>query len=231
MKYFAGPLQTKDSICEDHGTNLSIYCTTCKLAGCETCLTENRHDGHNFGLIGKMCKLQKTELSHNLHQLSANAHSTTDLIVKLKNANENILESFSELENSVNSKCEMLIQMIYRRQDDLLEAVRLEKESKLRFLKDQQTICTSKLQQTTGFLQFCIESLKETDSAAFMQVGEMLITKVKKTDTKWQEDISEQISFNEQLQLFDVEVCKAIEDLNFIKLKREYFLLCGAGWI
>lgn len=117
----------------------------------------------------------------------------------------------------------MLIQMIYRRQDDLLEAVRLEKETKLRFLKDQQTMCTSKLQQTTGFLQFCIESLKETDSAAFMQVGDMLITKVKKTDAKWQEDISEQISFNEQLQLFDGEVCKAIEDLNFIKLKRKLF--------
>lgn len=30
--------------------------------------------------------------------------------------------------------------------------------------------CTGKLQQTTGLIQFCIEALKETDNAAFLQV-------------------------------------------------------------
>jgi len=38
-------------------------------------------------------------------------------------------------------------------------------------LQDQQSNCTGKLQQTTGLIQFCIEALKETDSAAFLQVG------------------------------------------------------------
>lgn len=37
-------------------------------------------------------------------------------------------------------------------------------------LQDQQSNCTGKLQQTTGLIQFCIEALKETDSAAFLQV-------------------------------------------------------------
>lgn len=37
--------------------------------------------------------------------------------------------------------------------------------------QDQQSNCTGKLQQTTGLIQFCIEALKETDSAAFLQVG------------------------------------------------------------
>lgn len=36
--------------------------------------------------------------------------------------------------------------------------------------QEQQTSCTGKLQQTTGLIQFCIEALKETDSAAFLQV-------------------------------------------------------------
>lgn len=36
--------------------------------------------------------------------------------------------------------------------------------------QDQQASCTGKLQQTTGLIQFCIEALKETDSAAFLQV-------------------------------------------------------------
>lgn len=38
-------------------------------------------------------------------------------------------------------------------------------------IKDQQSNCTGKLQQTTGLIQFCIEALKETDSAAFLQVS------------------------------------------------------------
>lgn len=33
--------------------------------------------------------------------------------------------------------------------------------------------CTGKLQQTTGLIQFCIEALKETDSAAFLQVNDL----------------------------------------------------------
>lgn len=39
------------------------------------------------------------------------------------------------------------------------------------FQQEQQTSCTGKLQQTTGLIQFCIEALKETDSAAFLQVN------------------------------------------------------------
>lgn len=36
--------------------------------------------------------------------------------------------------------------------------------------QEQQINCTGKLQQTTGLIQFCIEALKETDNAAFLQV-------------------------------------------------------------
>lgn len=39
------------------------------------------------------------------------------------------------------------------------------------FSQEQQSNCTVKLQQTTGLIQFCIEALKETDSAAFLQVS------------------------------------------------------------
>lgn len=38
-------------------------------------------------------------------------------------------------------------------------------------LQEQQSSCTGKLQHTTGLIQFCIEALKETDSAAFLQVS------------------------------------------------------------
>lgn len=42
--------------------------------------------------------------------------------------------------------------------------------------QEQQTSCTGKLQQTTGLIQFCIEALKETDSAAFLQVHTIYTT-------------------------------------------------------
>lgn len=37
-------------------------------------------------------------------------------------------------------------------------------------VQEQQSNCTSKLQKTTSLIQFCIEALKETDNAAFLQV-------------------------------------------------------------
>lgn len=40
--------------------------------------------------------------------------------------------------------------------------------------QEQQINCTGKLQQTTGLIQFCIETLKETDNAAFLQVSKTI---------------------------------------------------------
>lgn len=81
-------------------------------------------------------------------------------------------ESCLEFERLVTAQCEALIQAIRDRREFLLEAIHLDKESKIRILKEQQMSCTGKLQQTTGLIQFCIEALKETDSAAFLQVSE-----------------------------------------------------------
>lgn len=96
-----------------------------------------------------------------------------------------------EFERLVHAQCEALIQAIHDRREYLLEAIRNDKDTKIRILKvciglpllsvpfsyslslslqDQQSNCTGKLQQTTGLIQFCIEALKETDSAAFLQV-------------------------------------------------------------
>lgn len=41
---------------------------------------------------------------------------------------------------------------------------------RIRSLKEQSNLCTKRLQNATGLLQFCIEALKETDNAAFLQV-------------------------------------------------------------
>jgi tripartite motif-containing protein 9/67 len=77
----------------------------------------------------------------------------------------------------VSSQCDSLVEAIHRRKQELLEFIRQSKEMKLRTLKDQVSTCTCKLQHTTGLLQFCIEALKETDSAAFLQVSACYCTR------------------------------------------------------
>uniref|UniRef100_A0A182UKY5 BBC domain-containing protein n=1 Tax=Anopheles melas TaxID=34690 RepID=A0A182UKY5_9DIPT len=111
-----------------------------------------------------------TELSHNLQQLSEKARSTTEFIQRLKGMSDKVTDSCIEFERLVTVQCEALIAAINARRDVLLDVIRSDKEAKIRTLKDQQASCTGKLQQTTGLIQFCIEALKETDSAAFLQV-------------------------------------------------------------
>ena len=80
-------------------------------------------------------------------------------------------ENCSDFEIQVSAQCDALIEAIHRRKQELVDFIRQNKEMKLRTLKDQVSTCTCKLQHTTGLLQFCIEALKETDSAAFLQVN------------------------------------------------------------
>lgn len=79
-------------------------------------------------------------------------------------------ENCCEFEDAVSSQCDALIQAIEARRQQLIEYIRQDKEMKVRMLKEQVSTCTCKLQHTTGLIQFCIEALKETDAAAFLQV-------------------------------------------------------------
>lgn len=76
-----------------------------------------------------------------------------------------------EFEAVVSSQCDALIDAIHHRRAQLLDCIRQDKELRIRALKEQVVTCTSRLQQTTALLQFCIEALKETDSCAFLQVN------------------------------------------------------------
>ncbi|XP_037881985.1 E3 ubiquitin-protein ligase TRIM9 [Glossina fuscipes] len=131
-------------------------------------------------------------------------------------------ESCIEFERLVTAQCEALIQAIHDRREYLLEAIRMDKDTKIRILKDQQSNCTGKLQQTTGLIQFCIEALKETDSAAFLQVGSMLINRVANTDMTWHQEVTNaapRVSPIVDLTLDDASVLRAIDNLNFIQMK------------
>lgn len=80
-------------------------------------------------------------------------------------------ENCEEFEAVVTAQCDALIEAIRNRRAQLLECIRQDKDLRVRALKEQVATCTARLQQTTALLQFCIEALKETDSAAFLQVS------------------------------------------------------------
>lgn len=80
-------------------------------------------------------------------------------------------ENCSELESQVEAQIRALVAALEERRAALLDFVRADRDVRLRALKDQVAQCTSKLQHTTGLMQFCIEALKETDPPAFLQVS------------------------------------------------------------
>ncbi|XP_059220999.1 E3 ubiquitin-protein ligase TRIM9 isoform X2 [Stomoxys calcitrans] len=217
-----GAAQQRESVCGEHEEVLSMYCLTCKIPACAECINDQRHPQHEVQPISTTCKAQKTELSHNLQQLSEKARSTTEFIQRLKGMSDKVTESCIEFERLVTAQCEALIQAIHDRREYLLEAIRMDKETKIRILKDQQSNCTGKLQQTTGLIQFCIEALKETDSAAFLQVGSMLINRVTNTDMTWHQEVTNaapRVSPIVDLTLDDASVLRSIDNLNFIQMK------------
>lgn len=83
-------------------------------------------------------------------------------------------DNCTEFEAVVSAQCDALIEAIHARRAQLVDCIRQDKEIRVRALKEQVGLCTSRLQHTTGLLQFCIEALKESDSAAFLQVRKFI---------------------------------------------------------
>ncbi|XP_055836514.1 E3 ubiquitin-protein ligase TRIM9 isoform X1 [Episyrphus balteatus] len=217
-----GAAQQRESLCAEHSEPFTLFCLNCKGPACVQCVNENAHQSHDVQPIIQTCKAQKTELSHNLQQLSEKARSTTEFIQRLKGMSDKVTESCLEFEKLVTAQCETLIQAIHDRREYLLEAIRMDKDTKIRILKDQQSNCTGKLQQTTGLIQFCIEALKETDGAAFLQVGSMLINRVANTDMTWHQEVTNaapRVSPVVDLTLDDAPLLRAIDNLSFIQMK------------
>lgn len=211
----------KTGTCPEHAEEtLNMFCSICKTCVCAVCLLDTRHMSHDVQPATVVCKIQKTDLSHNLQQLSERARTTTEFIQQLKGLNEEIERNCDDFESIISSQCEALIEAIRLRRNNLLDFIRQEKDMRKGVLKDQVATCTHRLQQTTALLQFCIEALKETDSSSFIQVGSMLINRVVDTDHSWQKEWSiPQVSPQFELTLDDAPVLSAIKQLNFIQTK------------
>ncbi|XP_013776300.1 E3 ubiquitin-protein ligase TRIM9-like [Limulus polyphemus] len=212
----------KKTNCGEHPSEtLGMYCMLCKVAVCGVCLKNDRHANHDVQALVGMCKAQKTELSQNLQALSEKAKGATEFIQKLKGMVDKVPDNCVQFENSISAHCDYLIEAIHRRKLQLLEFVHQERDSKIKTLREQIAACASKLQQTTGLLQFCIEALKETDATAFLQVGPSLVDRVAHMDMTWHKEVTftPRISEEIDLTLDHLSVLQSIELLTFAQLK------------
>lgn len=212
----------RDSKCSDHVDEaLSMYCMVCKVAACVLCLQDGRHASHDVQALGSMCKAQKTELSQNLQALSEKAKTATEFIQGLKGMSERVHENCSAFESQISAQCDALAEALEARRRELLAFARREREAKLKALKGQLANCTVTLQRTTALLQFCIEALKETDHAAFLQIGPGLINRVANVDVTWHKDMEPTpwASPDFDLTLDQRSVLDAVNQLTFTQLK------------
>ena len=68
------------------------------------------------------------------------------------------------------SEIDEMIRMLEMKKKELVEFIDMEKTSKLKTVREQVTSMSTKIQKTTGLLQFCVETLKEQDPSSFLQV-------------------------------------------------------------
>lgn len=128
------------------------------------------------------------------------------------------------LEEEVEDRVANLVSVLQARKCRLIEAARQTREARVRSLRDQVARCASHLQATTALLTFCIEALKENDSAAFLQIGGMLSVRAATAAGSWggAEGVQEIARLPLlDLTLDDKPLRRAIDQLTFVQLKRK----------
>lgn len=75
------------------------------------------------------------------------------------------------MEGQIVAQCDAIIQAVNEKKLQLIDEIRQHRDMKKKLLSNQITDNGLKLQQATGFFQFCFEIVKEPDATAFLQVG------------------------------------------------------------
>ncbi|KAI5710360.1 hypothetical protein M8J75_007989 [Diaphorina citri] len=134
--------------------------------------------------------LRQTDLSQNLQLLSEKARSTTEFIKRLKSIADLLNDNSIEFESQIVAQCDALIKAIEDRKKQLVDAIRLEKESKQRILREQ-----------VGSM--LIHRVASDDMAWQKDVV----------------SFAPQVSSQVDLTLDDKQVLRSIQQLNFIQMK------------
>ncbi|XP_022657079.1 E3 ubiquitin-protein ligase TRIM9-like isoform X3 [Varroa destructor] len=174
------------------------------------------HEDNPFSMFCLMCKIPLCVMC--LHDGRHTTHDVQALGQMCRLQKENC----ATLEESIRSQCATLIEAIQRRRDELISVARLERDNRLAKICDKVTQCSRGLQGTTSLLQLCIEALKEPEPTVFLQIGGLLINRVKNCKQEWNKEHRQTSAMNN----FDFEIdYQAAHDqirmLDFTKNKQD----------
>uniref|UniRef100_A0A0P4W887 RING-type E3 ubiquitin transferase n=2 Tax=Scylla olivacea TaxID=85551 RepID=A0A0P4W887_SCYOL len=212
----------REGRCGHHpGEHVSMYCLTCRLPVCVLCLHHGRHHAHDVHALNAVTKARKTELSQALQQLSEKARAATDYIHTLKTMAEDVQGRCREVEGVMVAQIDALVEALQQRRGDLINWVRRQRDAKVHALREQVTDYTHTLQSTTATIHFCIEALKESDPASFMEAQEVLEERVVGMGRDWEHNMvpEPRVAPTFNLTLDDKTLLAAIQQLTFIQHK------------
>ncbi|CAF0767007.1 unnamed protein product [Didymodactylos carnosus] len=210
-----------NKICSDHPNRLlNLYCIYCHIECCQQCMQEN-HIQHEIHPISQAAKAYKTQLSTQLQSLSEKAKQGTEFLTKLKTYPDHIKKNCSTFQSSIIKEIDILIQTLETKKRELVDVLENEKERKFSIIKQQCADNTFHIQRTTGFLQFCVEALKESDPTAYLQVCHGLNTKCNELYESFSEEFESKSHTSHEFDLtFNVEnLMREIHRLQFQQMK------------
>ncbi|XP_045603701.1 E3 ubiquitin-protein ligase TRIM9 [Procambarus clarkii] len=201
--------------------HVSMYCLTCRLPVCVLCLHHGRHHAHDVHALNAVTKTHKTELSQALQQLSEKARAATEFIHTLKTLSDEVHGNCREVEGVMVAQVDALVEALQARRSDLINWVRRQRDNKVHALREQVQDYTHTLQSTTATIHFCIEALKESDPASFMEAQEVLEERVCTMRREWDQTMipEPRVPPGFNLTLDDKTLLTAIQQLTFIQLK------------
>ncbi|XP_061382335.1 E3 ubiquitin-protein ligase TRIM9 isoform X1 [Danaus plexippus] len=214
-------LRALGTTCTDHGCTPVLFCNTCLLPICQRCLAE-RHASHETQHLSSAARLHKTELSQTLHQLSEEAKAMTEYIQLVKSSGDKInvykknIESCEELENQIDQACAEVTRAVERRRDELIRAARNTRSQAVAGMRVMTSQAAQKLREATALLHFSIEALKESDHAAFLQVGKILSVRARDTASNLRSSL-ETPPAPPALTLDIEPVLRTVNTMNFIE--------------
>lgn len=112
----------------------------------------------------------KAELTQILQSLSGKAKTASEFVTKLKTLPELMDENASKTKNVLVAEIDDMIRNLEAKKKDLVELIDAEKAARVKLVRDQVGGLSSRINKTTGLLQYCVETLKEQDPSSFLLV-------------------------------------------------------------
>ena len=119
--------------CPWHGTEvLDMYCTQCKMLVCNRCCLFGHHSGHPRISAAEAYTQVRSTLDGSSDQLERLAAKCTSYEERMQVERERVAKSRAAMKKSLRSSVKSLRDMLNQKQNELMEVIRTEEETKLK---------------------------------------------------------------------------------------------------